>query len=96
MTPTNDGMTDEELDQVAAELWKRMEPFAKAELERLFTNYMSTRTLLEPELVKKLFEQMQKDIAKFVMDEMHRIRTEELKRQREAMRQREVYERWRK
>jgi hypothetical protein len=59
-------LTDEELDKLADALWKRMEPLARQELERLFTNYMSTRTLLEPELVKKLFDAMGKDINRFI------------------------------
>lgn len=81
-------MTDDELNKLAAEMWKRMEPFAQAELERLFTNYMSTRTLLEPELVKKLFDAMQKDLQRFVQEEFQRIRIEEMKRQHEAMQKR--------
>lgn len=60
-------MTNKELNRLAGELWKRMEPFAQKELERLFTNYISTRTLLEPELVKKLFDAMEKDLHKFVI-----------------------------
>ena len=73
-------LTDKELDRLAARLWKRMEPLARAELERLFTNYMSTRTLLEPELVKKLFEAMEKDLHKFLQEHFDKIRVKELRR----------------
>lgn len=77
-------MTEDEINRLATELWKRMEPFAQAELERLFTNYMSTRTLLEPELVKKLFDAMQKDLQKFVQAQFDELRIKRLK-QEEAM-----------
>ena len=59
-------MTDEELNKLADELVKRLEPLVEKELERMFTNYMSTRTLLEPELVRKLFEAMGRDMNRFV------------------------------
>jgi hypothetical protein len=65
-------MTDEELNKLADALWVRMEPLARAELERLFTNYMSTRTLLEPELVKKLFDAMGKDLNRFIDQSLKR------------------------
>lgn len=77
-------MTEDEINRLATELWKRMEPFAQAELERLFTNYMSTRTLLEPELVKKLFDAMQKDLQRFVQAQFAELRIKRLK-QEEAM-----------
>lgn len=80
-------MTDEELNQLATELWKRMEPFAKVELERLFTNYMSTRTLLEPELVKHLFDAMKGDLQKFVQGQFNTLQITELKRRAEIEQQ---------
>ncbi len=60
-------MNEKELQRLADELWRRMEPLARAELERLFTNYMSTRTLLEPELVQKLFDAMRGNLHKFLL-----------------------------
>lgn len=81
-------MTDEELNQLAEALWKRMEPFAKLELERLFTNYITTRTLLEPELVKKLFEAMKDDIAKFVQEKVAALEVRELKDEIDRLRRR--------
>lgn len=68
-------MKEKELQQLVDELWKRMEPLARAELERLFTNYMSTRTLLEPELVKKLFDAMQKDLQRFMQEHLREVGT---------------------
>jgi hypothetical protein len=65
-------MTDEELNKLADALAKRMEPLVKEELERMFTNYMSTRTLLEPELVKKLFDAMGKDLNRFIDETLQR------------------------
>ena len=67
-------MTDEELDRLAERLWKRLRPLAKAELERMFTNYMATRTLLEPELIAQLFKAMEKDLNKFLMEHYEKIR----------------------
>lgn len=66
-------MTDEELDRLAERLWKRLEPIAMAEIERMFTNYMATRTLLEPELVKKLFEAMEQHLHKFLQEHHEKI-----------------------
>lgn len=84
-------MTDEELNQLAEQLWKRMEPFARVELERLFTNYMSTRTLLEPELVKHLFDAMGKDLSKFVHSAISTYRNNE---QFEQLKRQADFEKW--
>lgn len=93
-------MTDDELDKLAEQLWKRMEPFARAELERLFTNYMATRTLLEPDLVKKLFEAMEKDLNKFIVQKLQQVhareREEHLRRMEQYRMWREQPERWKK
>lgn len=86
-------MTDDDLNKLAENLWKRMEPFAKVELERLFTNYMSTRLLLDPDLVKKLFNAMDKDMHKFVN---HAIQTYRDHEQMDTARKAEQYEKWRK
>ena len=79
-------MTDEELNRLAEILWQRMEPLAKQELERLFTNYMATRTLLEPELVQKLFEAMKDNLAKFVQKRTADLHVEELRAEIERLR----------
>lgn len=79
-------MTDEELNRLAEALWQRMEPLAKQELERLFTNYMATRTLLEPELVQKLFEAMKDNLSKFVQKRTADLHVEELRAEIERLR----------
>lgn len=86
-------MNDEELNQLAEQLWKRMEPFARVELERLFSNYMSTRTLLEPDLVKKLFEAMEKDMTKFVTTQFRQMRESDRSAFQE---QKAQFEKWRR
>ena len=84
-------MTEDETNQLAEQLWKRMEPFAKVELERLFTNYMATRTLLEPELVKKLFDAMEGDLNKYVFSAIREVHDRD---RQDHMRKLEEYRRW--